>query len=81
MSQIVTHLILIPRMPGQSRMLDFNDTFLSLDHLVQSFPQYQVEVSCVYKLHAQVYHCTLSSVLLTILRNKYLHSSKHTHSV
>lgn len=35
---------LIPRMTNQIRNLDFNDTFLSLDHLKASFPQYEIQV-------------------------------------
>ena len=31
-------------MPKQINTLNFNDTFLSLDHLSASFPQYKVEV-------------------------------------
>ena len=32
-------------MPKQIKTLNFNDTFLTLDHLKDSFPQYQIEVS------------------------------------
>ena len=35
--------VYIHRMPSQLRALDFNDTFLSLDHLKASFPQYEVQ--------------------------------------
>lgn len=33
------------RLPSQITVLDFKDTFLSLDHLKASFPQYLVKVS------------------------------------
>uniref|UniRef100_A0A8C5R317 RNA helicase aquarius n=1 Tax=Leptobrachium leishanense TaxID=445787 RepID=A0A8C5R317_9ANUR len=33
------------KMPNQISTLDFNDTFLSLDHLKASFPQYKVKVT------------------------------------
>ena len=33
------------RLPNQIRTLDFNDTFLSFDHVQASFPQYHVKVN------------------------------------
>ncbi|XP_076656944.1 RNA helicase aquarius [Halictus rubicundus] len=33
------------RMPNEIATMDFNDTFLDIDHLRSSFPQYEIEVS------------------------------------
>lgn len=32
-------------MPNQERVLNFNDTFLEIDHLKESFPDYEVETT------------------------------------
>lgn len=34
------------KMPQQARSLDFNDTFLDYQHLVDCFPNYKVELKC-----------------------------------
>ena len=34
------------QMPEQARSLDFNDTFLDYQHIVDSFPQYEVKLNC-----------------------------------
>ena len=44
------------RIPQQIKSLDFNDTFLSLDHLRDSFPQYQIKVI----------HVTLTTTLISL---------------
>lgn len=31
-------------MPNEIGIMDFNDTFLDIDHLKQSFPQYEIEI-------------------------------------
>ena len=33
---------------NRETQLDFNDTFLSIDHLAASFPTYDVKVVCVH---------------------------------
>jgi len=37
-------------MPDLLEMVDFKDTFLDADHLKESFPDYQVAVSCIFLL-------------------------------
>lgn len=32
-------------MPNQERVLNFNDTFLEIDHLKESFPEYEVKAT------------------------------------
>ena len=40
-------LLPLLRLPNQIRTLDFKDTFLSLEHLQDSLPQYEVQVGVV----------------------------------
>lgn len=34
------------RMPDEIATMDFNDTFLDMDHLRASFPEYAIKVKC-----------------------------------
>ncbi len=69
------------QMPNQITALDFKDTFLSLDHLRDSFPKYSIKVRA--KISVLV-HCIsfipppslTSSVPLRILNARCLHSSQ-----
>jgi hypothetical protein len=73
------------QMPNQITALDFKDTFLSLDHLRDSFPKYSIKVRAKIRV---LVHCTSfipppslppslpPSVPLRILNIKCLHSSQ-----
>lgn len=43
-SFILTFCFLVLRMPNEIAKLDWNDTFLDLDHLRDSFPSHEVKV-------------------------------------
>ena len=42
---LIQLVFFLNRMPNQIRNLNFNDTFLNVEHLKASFPQYSVKVS------------------------------------
>lgn len=42
---ILIQFNLFYRMPNEIATLDFNDTFLNMDHLRSSFPDYEIEVN------------------------------------
>ena len=67
------------QMPNQITALDFKDTFLSLDHLRDSFPKYSIKVRAkiTVKCNIPISPPSLSlSVPLTILIARCLHSSQ-----
>lgn len=54
------------KMPNQIPTLDFNDTFLSLDHLKACFPGYQVKVTVEDpSLHKAPFRYFLSFLYMT----------------
>lgn len=72
-------LLYICRLPNRIRVLDFNDTFLSFEHVKSSFPQYTVKVGLPLLHHPVnmcIYWLTFSSAKLKISVNKFHHSSQ-----
>ena len=69
-----------PQMPNQITALDFKDTFLSLDHLRDSFPKYSIKVRAKIRFLYRILDpssLTLSlSAPLMILIVRCLHSSQ-----
>ena len=63
------------RLPNRIRNLDFNDTFLSFDHVKTSFPQYTVKVSVIICMYIFNFSWLISSALQKTSVNKSHHSS------
>ena len=60
-----THTLTLPcRLQNRTRALDFNDTFLSFDHVKAAFPQYTVKASTanIYCMQYILHMCVCLSL-------------------